>query len=414
MPDKKIAILGGGLAGLSAALYLVKKGYTEKFGIHIFEKDSVPGGLVAGKIINNNFYEYGPHFFHTNNPEILKIVKEIADDVLLDFNRTILIKFMDNYFTFPLSIVEVFKKLPKSTVFKAVLSLVKHNLLRVFTKPEITDSEVLLIGYYGKILYELFFKNYIFHVWGIYPKDFSPKFAEQRIPRISGSIFLNKIISPLRARFSKGASKDFIENVEGKLYTTRDGYRGITQRIIDLLQKNGIVFHLNSEVKEIITENNRVKKVITAPAYQDNKDEDLNKKNTENISFECNGAINTLPINEVVLMFKPEPPQDIKEASAGLHYRSLVFIGVLVNKPRILPVSFMYFREHSFNRIYDSSYFGHDTFTPNTTILVAELSTSTADRWWNDEEYCRKMVIKDLLQENIINSEDIIEVHVYK
>jgi len=407
---KKIAIIGGGLAGISSAFYFAKRGYTNKYDIHIFEKSGNLGGLVSGKVINKNIYEYGPHFFHTNNYLILNAIKEIAGDILIRFDRTILIKFLGNYYKFPLSIIEVIKKLPKKVVFEAIVSLIKCNFKRIFLKPENTDSEVLLLGYYGNSLYELFFKNYIYNVWGIYPKDFSPNFAEQRIPKISASIFLNKIISPIRVKFSKKNVKDFVENVDGELFTTKEGYRGITEKIVSFIEKHGVHFHLNSEVTGLMVENNMVKEILV----DSNSGLYKSKKTITSFFDNFEGVINTMPLNEMVLMIKPVLPEDLIESARSLHFRSIVFVGFLVNKPKVLPVSFIYFREHSFNRIYDSSYFGHDTYAPDTTILVAEISSSGADIWWEDEDYCKEMVIQDLLRENLITRQEILEVHVYK
>ncbi|GAH70055.1 unnamed protein product, partial [marine sediment metagenome] len=272
-------------------------------------------------------------------------------------------KFMGNYFKFPLSIFEVFKKLPKKVVFRAMLSFIKHNIIRIFLRPKIENSETLLLGYYGKVLYELFFKNYIYHVWGIYPKDFSPSFAEQRIPKITATLFLNKIISPFRAKFSMGSVKNFVENLDGKLFTTKEGYRGITERVVKIIDNSGCSVHLNSEVLNININGDHARKVLIR-----------NLKDSNNkYWFECDGVLNTLPINKSILMIKPDVLKNVKMSAKQLEFRALVFVGVLIKKPKVLPVSFMYFREHSFNRVYDSSYFGHDTYSPDTTILVAEI-----------------------------------------
>lgn len=401
MNRKVIAILGGGLTGLSAALYLSKYDYD----ISIFEKENQPGGLVAGQVINNNIYEYGPHFFHTNNPKILKVIKNIAGDKLISFKRTILIKFLGEYFTYPLSITEVFKKLPKKIVLKAIMSLIGYNLKRIFLRSRIINSENLLLGYYGNILYKLFFKDYIYHIWGIPPKDFSVRFAEERIPKISTSIFLNKLFSPIRTKFSKKITKNFIENVDGNLYTTSEGYRGITNSIIDLLLHKGVKLYLSSEVREIIIDDNKITKILI---------EDKTNKNVGYYHFKCDGVINTTPVNELTSKLNVIVPDDIHKAAKQLDFRSLVFVGILINKPSVLPVSFMYFREHSFNRIYDSSYFGHDISIKNTTILVAEISSSSNDEWWLNDEYCRRRVIDDLLRENLLSQNDILEINVYR
>jgi protoporphyrinogen oxidase len=397
LPKKKIAIIGAGVTGLYAGMELVRKGYD----VNIFEKENDFGGLASGKIINNNIYEYGPHFFHTDNPKILREIKGLTGDDLVRFERTILIKFMDEYFVYPLSIFEVLKKLPGKVVMSAALSLMKNNLLRLLRKPGVETSETILLKYYGNILYEMFFKNYIFHVWGIYPDKFSPEFALERIPKITGSIFINKILSPLRSRLTHQSTKHYIENVDGQLYTTRWGYRGIIKKMVDNIEDRGGKIHLNSEVSRINIENNLVDKITIK---SDNKIRNL----------KIDALINTMPINQAVMSISPGINNALKESSNALEFRALVFVGVLVNKSKVLPVSFMYFREHSFNRIYDSWYFSHDTIIPNTTILVAEISCSKNDRWWNDENYCREKVLKDLIKEGIVNEEDVLEINVYK
>jgi len=403
LKKKIVAILGGGLTGISAGIYLARN----NFEPHIFEKEDQMGGLVAGKIINNNIYEYGPHFFHSNNPQILNEIKEIVGNDLINFERTILIKFMDKYFTYPLSVIEVFKKMPKLVVLNAIFELVKSNIKGVFVKPKVQNSEILLLTFYGKILYEMFFKNYIYRVWGIYPDKFSPRFAQERIPKISASIFLNKLISPFRAKFSKKKIKDFVENVDGKFFTTKMGYRGINEKLIEHFFKNGGFIHLNSDVEEVIINNNKVEKIKIIQNIS--KDNQYAEK-----EFYCDAIINTIPITELVKKIRPEVPKEIQDAANSLEYRSLVFVGILVQKEKVLTVSFMYFREHSFNRIYDSSYFGHDTVSPNTTIIVCEISSSGSDRWWEDDEYCIKKVISDLEREKIIEEKDIVETHVYR
>ena len=399
MHERKIAVIGGGITGLAAAMHLARKG----FNVSVFEKSGDIGGLASGRIIKNNIYEYGPHFFHTNNPEILKEIKNIAGNELIRFERTIFIKFMGNYFIYPLSIIEVLKKLPKKIVFRAMASMLKHNFYRMARKQKEENSETVLLGFYGRILYELFFKNYIYHVWGIYPDKFSAEFARERIPNISASIFLNKMISPLRAKFSrKNTTEKFVENVDGELFTTAKGYRGIIEKMAeDIRQNNGKIF-TSSEITEI---------KINAEVFESITVKGPNGETKKQV---FDGAISTIPINEAIFLMDPRLPEDITFSASFLEFRAIVFVGILINMPKVLPVSFMYFREHSFNRIYDSSYFSHDTVLPNTTILVAEISSSGDDKWWSDDEYCRARVLEDVFKEKLISEENVLEVNVYR
>ena len=134
----------------------------------------------------------------------------------------------------------------------------------------------------------------------------------------------------------------------------------------------------------------------------------------ENSFSDFDFLINTLPLNNLITLLSPLPEQSILKSADNLKFRAVVFIGFLINKPQVLPVSFMYFREHSFNRVYDSSHFNHDTNIDNSSIIVAEISASTESPYWNDEKYAIEEVKKDLFKEKIIEENDIIEIHTYR
>lgn len=76
-----ICIVGGGIAGLSSAYYLIKKGYPAK-SIFIFESDSRFGGRVASvtQTVNNiSFtYEAGAGRIASTHNHILKLINELG------------------------------------------------------------------------------------------------------------------------------------------------------------------------------------------------------------------------------------------------------------------------------------------------------------------------------------------------
>ncbi len=57
--NKKILILGGGVAGSSMAYYLTEKGYD----VTIIEKNSKVGGLARTCYYSGHPYEFGPHIW---------------------------------------------------------------------------------------------------------------------------------------------------------------------------------------------------------------------------------------------------------------------------------------------------------------------------------------------------------------
>src|SRR5438270_14081883 len=82
----KIAIIGAGFTGLSAAYQLVKKGHE----VSVFEKDSQPGGLAIGyqeKGWDWTLEAFYHHWF-TNDKAILDLAKELHFPVVIKRPKT--------------------------------------------------------------------------------------------------------------------------------------------------------------------------------------------------------------------------------------------------------------------------------------------------------------------------------------
>ncbi|MBN1405024.1 MAG: FAD-dependent oxidoreductase [Candidatus Omnitrophica bacterium] len=398
MKKNRILIFGAGCTGLSAGWRLAKAG----FDVTLIEKNPRPGGIGGGVVISKNIFEYGPHVFHSSDPEILHDIKSILKDELAPFERTIKIKFLGEYFDFPLTIKDIFSKLDIATVIAAGFSFLYYSLIGIIIKPKQENAETVLIRSYGKVLYNLFFKNYIEHVWGIEPKYFSADFAHQRIPKLDILKFLEVITSKIKIKTHKKIKTDnFVEKVEGELYCTRKGFSGITDKISQQITELGGNIYFEATVKNIVYENGRIKSVTY-------------NKDGKDYREEADAIISTIPINQMVDMLSPKAPEHVIKAADGLKYRALVFVGVLVARPRVLPASFMYFRELSFNRITDIGYFGVDISVPNSTILIAEICCDKKDAYWADDEKAKNIVLDELIRENLINKSDVLECHVYR
>ncbi len=398
MQKNKVLILGAGCTGLSAGWRLARKG----FKVTIIEQNSRPGGIGGGVVIDGNIFEYGPHVFHSSDQEILDDIKNILKNDLMPFNRTIKIKFLGEYFNFPLTVRDIFSKLSIGTVVSAALSFFYHSFRGLFIKPKQENAETVLITSYGKVLYNLFFKNYIEHVWGVEPKYFSADFARQRIPKLDIIKFLETISSKIKLkRHARIKTDNFVEKVEGALYGTRKGFAGITDKICAEIVNLGGTVHFGAVVKNIIYDNGEVKSVVY-------------NKDGKDFTEEADAVISTIPVNQMVSMLSPQAPRNVIEAANNLRYRALVFVGVLVARPKVLPASFMYFRELSFNRITDLSYFGVDINRPDSTILIAEICCDKKDTYWKDDEAAKSIVLDELEKEGLIKSAEVAQCHVYR
>lgn len=390
----QIAVLGAGCAGLAAAMRLSKKGYR----VFIFEQNANVGGLGRAEKKNGNIYEHGPHLFHTTDQEIFADIKAIAGGDIFPVKKTILIKFLGDYFAYPLSFRDVISKLPKKTIARAFFSFLFYKIkASVFIRKE-KNSETELLRNYGKVVYDIFFKDYIKRVWGIRPSEFSPKFAQQRVPRLS--------LSGLFLKFHPGrklntSTADFVENTEGESYSTKKGFSVIAEKMLQEIEKCGGVIYRESEVVKLRRqENGKFKVGINSSKLQNNQ--------------EFEGVVSTIPINNLVGLLEPVMSTDARRSAGRLKFRPVVFVGLLVARKKVLPASILYFRELSFNRIIDLSYFGIEANPKDYTQLVAEITCSKDERFWTDDKHASESVIKELEAEGLIERNMIKDAHVFR
>ena len=83
MIKKKIVILGAGLAGLSAAWHLKRRGIRPI----VFEKENTVGGLCRSKQINDFIFDYDGHLLHFRNNYALQLVKKLLKGNLVRHKR---------------------------------------------------------------------------------------------------------------------------------------------------------------------------------------------------------------------------------------------------------------------------------------------------------------------------------------
>ena len=400
MSQAPVVVLGAGCAGLSAARRLREAGRP----VVLVEAEDHVGGLAGGVRLGGDVYEYGPHIFHTTDAKILADVKSLMGPDLLPYQRTIQISFLGRYFQFPLSVKDVLFKLPPATVARAGFSFVWHFTKGALSKPAVENSETVLRRYYGDVLYKIFFKDYIERVWGVSPAQFSPSFARERIPRFNILEFLDKGAALVKRAFSRGRAlktEGYVEKVEGELWTTRRGFSMICDRMAEDAVKKGAKFMLSTRAVGLTRDGARVTGVEI---------ESGGRRET----IACSGIVNTLAINEAARLFTPALGAGVEAAAAELRFRAIVFVGLKVKRPRVLRASFMYFREHSFNRITDLAHFGFHMDPAGTTLLVAEISCDPADKVWSDEALAVEAVVSDLAREGILARAEIVSSTVFR
>ncbi len=208
----KIAIIGAGFTGLSAAYYLSKLGNT----LTLFEKDENPGGLAVGFKLPKWNWSLEKHYHHwfTNDYSTLNLAKELNFEVITKRPKT---STLINNLIYQLDSVKSLLAFPKLPIFDRVrmafaLASLKYNpFWQTLENIKATD---FLPKIMGKSSYEMIWNPLFTKKFGNYKDDISLAWFWARI---------NKRTSTLS--YPKGGFLEFanilvkkIEKLGGKVF----------------------------------------------------------------------------------------------------------------------------------------------------------------------------------------------------
>lgn len=223
----KIAVIGAGFTGLSAAYFLQKNGST----ISIFEKEASVGGLAHGEFFSPQWsWPLDAHYHHlfTNDHSAIDLIKEIGEDFLiLSPVTSVLIENQIYRLDSPVSLLKfprlnIFEKLRVGIVF-LIFKLTPRSSLNPFISfLENSTAFSLIPKLIGRKPFDLLFKPLFVSKFGgfadkisalwfwarikkrttnlIYPRGGFQTFAEkltQKIKEKNGEIFLSTMIEKI-------------------------------------------------------------------------------------------------------------------------------------------------------------------------------------------------------------------------
>ncbi|MFH1898030.1 MAG: FAD-dependent oxidoreductase [Candidatus Desantisbacteria bacterium] len=242
----RVAILGAGPAGLSAALRLAKQGVH----VEVIEAEPQVGGLCRTIQHDDFFFDLGGHRFATKDKGLEQDIKELMGSELVTRPRCSTIWLNGKYINYPLELVDLLRKMNPFASTRCILDYFLAALARrVASSPDKTFED-WIIHRFGKGLYSAYFGPYSSKLWGIPPDLISADWAEYRITLIN----LWDIILRL-FRLKKDTPTTYITNF---YYPKSRGIGRIWEYTADAILDNGGIIHLNSTVEELQVDKNRV------------------------------------------------------------------------------------------------------------------------------------------------------------
>lgn len=243
-------VIGGGISGLAAAWKLGLSG----FNVTVIERQKILGGLAASINYNGFIVDIGPHYISLplNSTFLHEIQNLMGRQNILELSN---IKNVSKIYyqkkiqnEFPNLSTFIFGS-PKSFQLRVVLELFTSRFM-IHNKHS-SVSEKYLISNYGKLLYNTYFKPYIFERFG--HLDPPLDLIQQTIPPLN----LKKIFSSIKNKNSITKNK----KIESKTYVNlyfKEGMGSLIENLKKEIEKNGGKIILDANIKTISHEKNKI------------------------------------------------------------------------------------------------------------------------------------------------------------
>lgn len=227
----KIAIIGAGFTGLSAAHQLVKKGHR----ITIFERDENPGGLALGFRQKDWQWSLEKHYHHwfTNDDCILTLAKELRYEVFIERPKTSV--YVDNTI-FPFDSPHDILVFPKLTLYERLRMGLALGILKInpmWQPLEHAKAADALPKIIGNRAYKMLWEPLLHNKFGEYANEVSLAWFWARIRKRTA-----------RLAYPKG------------------GFLAFANALVKIIEQNGGTVVFNTSVTEIKTSEEKGVRVV--------------------------------------------------------------------------------------------------------------------------------------------------------
>ena len=321
MPRKRIAIIGAGPAGLTAAYLLAKEGQD----IVVFEADpKYVGGISRTESYKGNYFDIGGHRFFSKSAEVEDFWDEILGKDMLTRPRSSRIYYNKKFFSYPLVAADALKKLGFRESCLCMLSYLKARLMPI-KKP--ANFEEWVTNQFGKRLFQVFFKTYTEKVWGIPCNEISADWAAQRIKGLSLASAIMNALFPGRKKEKEQTIKTLIDSFR----YPRKGPGMMWEACAQKSRELGAEIRLNAKVKRL---------------YQTENKWDLELEGGGKFSgFDC--VISSAPLKELIPNIFPCLNGQAIKAASDLSYRDFITVILILKDNGAFTDNWIYIHDPS-------------------------------------------------------------------
>ena len=365
----RVAILGAGPAGVTAALSLARSG---KAQVTVLERRDVVGGNAGSFMLEGVWCDHGSHRLHpVAEPRVLDEIRLVLGDDLLWRPRHGRILLQNRWIHFPLKPFDLLSRVPKRFAATLALDTISKVLPRK-TESEENFATILKRGL-GPTICNSFYYPYVRKLWGVEPNELAVTLAHRRVSGSSVSKMLRKIARQIPGFKSEKA---------GGFYYPRKGFGQIITGLQQSATAHGAQFMFDAEIRGITCEDGRV----TGLRYE---------RKGETVLQSVDAVWSTLPISAMVSMIEPKAPAHVIDAAKKIRFRGMILIYLVLEQNQFTEYDAHYFPETSIpiSRMSEPKNYSASKEPHNRTVLCAELPSDPGEAEWDlsDQELGQRM-----------------------
>jgi protoporphyrinogen oxidase len=357
-----VVIIGAGPAGLTAAYELGKGGVRST----VLEADTVVGGISRTIERDGWRFDIGGHRFFTKVAEVEALWHEILPpEDFLERPRSSRIYYKGKYFDYPLT---AFNALFNLGVIEAIRCVLSYVWVRVHPPKDQSRFEGWVAARFGWRLYRIFFKTYTEKVWGVPATEIQADWAAQRIKDLTIGKAILDAVRPWRT------STD-ITSLLGSFQYPKYGPGMMWERCAELVEAQGSKVLLDTPVVRIVHRDGRA---ISVDAGVD----------AAVTAYPADHVISSMPINDLVRVFDPPPPDAVLAAARHLHHRDFLTVALVVPAEAAFPDNWIYVHEPHVHvgRIQNFGSWSPYLVKDGRTCLGLEYFVDEGDELWSAQD----------------------------
>jgi protoporphyrinogen oxidase len=343
----------------------------------VYEASGSTGGNCSTFDHEGFRYDSGAHRLHDKDAEVTNIFKELLGDEMLQVEAPSAIYYNGKLIDFPLSPLDLLVKLGPLKFVNAGMHLLKARL----GNKAADNFMQYALHTYGKPIADMFLLHYTEKLWGRPAHQLATEVSGSRLKGLDLQTFLKEALA---------GKKSKTRHIDGQFYYPRQGIGQLFEILTKQLGTDNI--HLNSRITRIIHDGKRLTAI------------EINDKEL----VEVDQVISSLPVTLMANLMDPAPPEDILQLCKSLHFRHLVLVAIMLNKPQITPHATLYFpsKEHVFTRITEPRNRSPLMAPEGMTSLVAEVPVDAA--YSKDYESLPQRVIEQLTATGLIAANEVL------